>query len=548
MRSKALKRILSYLVLAAGIFLVLFYIFFRERTEYHVDVTDTLLWADAMVKSGSLRDPGFWYAYMIPFSGTLVMAPFVKFLGVTYLTHKLGMAAFSLIFMVSVYFMLRVLEISYERSALITGVFIILLCASRVTRMIFFCHVIHYSLGILFTCVAMILLKKMTDCRYTSKRTGYVVSLIFLMFWIFCCCINGVSSFMFFLIPFAGAFVLGNMIRFNRSAEGSGDEEVLLNGTFKAELRAQLARPFLELVLMMGAAAGGFLFKILYIGKNEYESHFSSFLPSDEWMFKNNRLINQWVALFTDDVYGTMPFLSKEGIFLMAGVLMALLTLVVPVLALVYFTGNRQGGMKLFFVLDYAVVFLLTIYIYSISTVSNENWRLCELYGMSLLVLLVFTDEIFNKTGFKAPAVLLALLTAFFCLICTYKVIVAIPGELYSNRHDRMVRLLNENGLRAGYSDLYNSANIVTVLSDSSIMVSPIEFNPDGTYNVYRYQSRPEWYAIDSEEYFVVVNGQEREWTEERLKANCSRELQFDEDTWVLVFDRNIFEDLEPVF
>ncbi|MCR4923760.1 MAG: hypothetical protein K5931_07100, partial [Lachnospiraceae bacterium] len=148
MRDKKLlcKNILTSLVLIAGVGLVLFYIFFKERTEYHVDVTDTLLWGAAMLDGGSIYNPDFWYAYNIPFSGAILMIPFVKAFGITYLTQMLGMAAFAMVFVIALYFCLRALSFEHFQCAAVTGLLMIFLCASKVTRMIFFCHVIHYSL------------------------------------------------------------------------------------------------------------------------------------------------------------------------------------------------------------------------------------------------------------------------------------------------------------------------------------------------------------------------------------------------------------------
>nr|MCR4923012.1 hypothetical protein [Lachnospiraceae bacterium] len=116
-------------------------------------------------------------------------------------------------------------------------------------------------------------------------------------------------------------------------------------------------------------------------------------------------------------------------------------------------------------------------------------------------------------------------------------------GSRYACRHDRMVKFLDENDLTVGYSNLYNSANAVTILSDSRIMVSPIELNRDGSYNVYKYQSMADWYKKEAERYFVVVSNEEKEWTKEALLDNCIEELEFDEDTSVLVFDKNIFDE-----
>ncbi len=547
----------SVTVLAVSIALLMFYIFKGERSEYHVDVTDTLLWGAASAESGSLYNPDFWYAYMIPFSGTLIMIPLVKLFGVTYLTHMLGMAIFSLIFVIAVFLCLRALSVELYDCFLITGLFVSFLMASRVTRMIFFCHVIHYSLGILFTCTAIFLTEKVdrykipvdnknTEIPKTSETAEtpktsdtakkqnpiYYIYLLTLLVWIFCCCTNGVSSFMFFLIPYLAAYVIEKWIFYG-------------NICF-----VNVKKYITQVILMFIAAVAGFAFKWLYIGNNEYESNFSSFLPSDEWMFKNNRFINQWVTLFTDDVNTDLPFLTKYGIFTMASVCMAFLALVLPVVFLAFQLKKKKeerNRLLILFNLDYIVVFLLTMYIYSISTVSNQNWRLCELYGMAVLTSLIFLTVIIREGRFKRTGLTLLGMFAICSCIYLYGIITDVSREPYANRHDRMVRLLEENDLDFGYSTLYDSANVVTVLSDSAIRVSPIEVSYDGTYKVYKYQSEASWYENDGE-CFVVLLEEEKEWLKDTLIPKAIREIEFEEGCSVYVFEKNIFKDLNPVY
>ncbi|MBR6159414.1 MAG: hypothetical protein IKQ40_03850, partial [Lachnospiraceae bacterium] len=99
-------------------------------------------------------------------------------------------------------------------------------------------------------------------------------------------------------------------------------------------------------------------------------------------------------------------------------------------------------------------------------------------------------------------------------------------------------------------SSFWTSANAVTVLSDGGIVVSPITIYPDGSYEVRRYQSEPWEYedAPGADRYFVVVSDEDIDYAADTLGKNRIEEIKYQDNMYIWVFDRNIFEDLEPVF
>ena len=199
---KKKENLIAALVLLAGLLGSVFYIFGRERAEFNLDYTDTLLWAAASVESKALISPDFWYAYIIPFSGSLLMIPLVMIFGVSYLTHELGMTVFILVLAAAVFFCVKAVGLNNGQSAVLTGLFLLLLLGSPITRMIYFGHVIHYSLAILFTCVSILLL------NHTDKTPLYYI----LFVWCFLCSLNGSSALLLFLFPITGAIVLERLL------------------------------------------------------------------------------------------------------------------------------------------------------------------------------------------------------------------------------------------------------------------------------------------------------------------------------------------------
>lgn len=148
--AKEKRKFLATAVMLFGIGLVIFFIACKERTGFHSDYTDTLIWAEASLESGSIYNPDFWYAYVLPFGGSILMIPFLIMFGVSYTTQVLGMITFSLVFFAAMYGCMKQIGLDYEQRAITVGLSAILLSVSPTTRLIFWGHVIHYSFGLLF--------------------------------------------------------------------------------------------------------------------------------------------------------------------------------------------------------------------------------------------------------------------------------------------------------------------------------------------------------------------------------------------------------------
>jgi hypothetical protein len=192
----------------AGLFIFLlalavtvFYIYKRCRSEFNADFTDTLLWANASVESGSYLNPDYWYAYFLPFSGIPIMIPIVAAFGLTFFSHQLGMTIFIFIFAAVLVLFFRAMDFRTGYSLLLSGLTMIFMCASQVTRMIFYGHIIHYSLAVVFMCVAFALLKR--SSVFDEKIPGAKIRTTAIAIWCMLCCTNGMATFLLFFVPFA---------------------------------------------------------------------------------------------------------------------------------------------------------------------------------------------------------------------------------------------------------------------------------------------------------------------------------------------------------
>ena len=116
-KKKPLTLILSLLVFAAAFGIVQYYIWGNAFiTEFQSDCTDTLLWAQASLESGTLFKPTFDYAYRLAFGGQWFFMPFLKIFGVGMTALRCGMALFTLLFTLALFFFFRSLGYRTELS------------------------------------------------------------------------------------------------------------------------------------------------------------------------------------------------------------------------------------------------------------------------------------------------------------------------------------------------------------------------------------------------------------------------------------------------
>lgn len=526
-----LMNILSVIVLLLGIFTVVYYIFTRERVDFNIDFTDSLLWAAASVESNSLINPDFWYAYIIPFSGSLLMIPLVKILGVTYLAHELGMTVFALVFTVSILFGGRAVGLTYRKSSFMTGLLLLILTSSSTTRMIFFGHIIHYSLAMVFTSIAFILLNRL-DCLYADRfslkqKIYYAILLI----WTCLCCLNGSSALALFFCPVAGALVMERLL---------DRDEIIIS---------KIRMPIIRLIGMAGAALLGFLIKRYRIQPyfdNSYEESFSALLGHEEWFWKEQGFFVRFSTLLTGSVYKGTPMLSMDGIFILLRLTLAALLLVIPVLALFFYKRCNSRMMRIL-LLDYWILFLITQLTYSVAKIQEANWRLGALLGMSIIVSLVYSFWILKEKFFCRFGYLI--LALFIVSACSAVVtVIQLPTDTGINGYERLAGVLDEHGLTYGYTDLWGGANAITVMTDSRIRVRAIHFE-NGEYSIERYQSQASWYEDQpgQDRYFVVISNDIIPEFDGALVRYAVEKIPFEEST-ILVFDKNIFENGKPAF
>ena len=511
-----------------ALLVVIFFLYKRCRAEYNGDYTDTLLWAYTAVKSGHFYDPDYWYAYFLPFSGIPIMMPIVSVFGLTYFSHQLGMTVFVLIFAAGLVSYMRSLDLTYGESFAVSGIVMILMCASQITRMIFYGHVIHYSLAIVFMCIAFSLLKHSSvyDADNKKGRLYTVIMCVFCML----CATNGIATILLFFVPFTFSLVLERYLD-KKPISYAKDKRLIINVAY-----------------MCGSCVAGFLLKTVLFPSRNYEASITSLLPSDGWVWKQSPFLLEWIKVLTDAAGSDTLMGSFDGIRILCMYVLALTILVIPVFALFSYKKIANRMIRLL-ILFYHLMFATTMLTYSVSYALVSNWRLAGLVCAALLTSIVYILYMI-KEKLYVRWVILAIPVIAVCILISMLTVKQIPSALNANRNDQLIGIYKEHGLTRGYSSFWNSANAVTVLSDNEIQVAPIVFWPDGRYGVRHYQSGPSDYedVPGVDRYFVAVDAEELSWCEDTLVANCIEKIKYDDGLYILVFDRNVFEDQNPVF
>ncbi len=514
-------------VFLAGLAVVMFYIYKRCRSEYNADFTDTLLWAHASVESGHFYNPDYWYAYFLPFSGIPIMIPIVAVFGLSYFSHQLGMTVFVILFALALIAFMRCMDMSFGWSAAMSGIVLILMCASKITRMIFYGHIIHYSLAVLFMCVAFALLKR-SDAFAEGRRAFIMTVLISL--WCMLCATNGMATIVLFFIPFAGCLVIERYL---------DPRPISLTDDL----------PLIRTVACFAAGGfAGFVIKALFFSSSEYENSITALLPSDGWVWKQSPFLLEWIKVLTDESTNDVLIGSFDGIRMLVMYLLALVILAVPVFALINYKKTENRLLRLF-IIYYWLMFAMTMLTYSVSYAVVQTWRLAGLVCTALMLTMVYTFHMLKTKTLVRWFILIAPVIAL-CTLIAMLAVKNIPSAVDYNQNDKLISIFRQHGLTRGYSFFWDSANAATVLSDGEIVVSPIVINPDGTYEVNRYQSEP-WEYEDVpglDRYFVVVDDEYMDYASDTLGRYRVDEIKYNDDLYIWIFDRNIFEGLEPVF
>lgn len=494
------------LLLGISVLLIGYYTLFPSRTFFHSDSTDTLMWAVASRDSGKLFNTDFNYACLLPFGTSMIMYALIPLFGVSMTTHVLGMLIFFLLFTLALIRMLR--EMKWSWSWVSGAVFVeLMICSgSEKLREIFWGHTIYYSLAVLFQFAGLAILfrcldnyKKLDDAESDEDKKYCRIALYVMMgvlgLWFTLTGMNQIITIATFSVPMIGALFCERWLDHKTSVRS------------RTNLRALALIGIMAAGMVLGFLITKAAAKDITAG---YESAFSNYDSMDKWVEHIEGFGKAWMSLLGVSMMDGDKLMSVKSVGSLLLFFTGIILLVVPVFAL--FCYNRMKDRKLrLLVLSYWLMTLLVMVGYILGKLSNANWRLSPIVGMSAVVTFAFFKWAAGEIKWRRLMSLLMIPVILVCTITAFTILKMKPDKTDDNHLYRIARGLESQGLTYGYATFWN-ANGATVAADSRVQVSNVTIE-EGRCYPYRYQSLNKWYEEqpDQDKYFLLMDAGERD-------------------------------------
>ena len=469
---------------------VVYYIVYPSAAYFHADCSDTILWAQASYDSGTMFNPDFGYAAMLPFGGTTLMLPFIGIFGVSMTTHHIGMVLFTLIMFVSVLMLCKTLKFSTPLSLTATGAFALVLCSSEKLREIFYEHVIYYSICVLIICVLLSFFIKFKECFENENGFAKLIVITFCTVILsVCAALDGMQVISTGVLPVLFAAVMGVFL---------DKDNTLLSKKSRVSVGFCLV---CGISVFIGLALLSFFSNGISAG---YAGAYSGYANMDEWLTNLLKFPEHWFTLFGVDAYYGMSIFSAESIVNIIRIGASAAIVIVPVIAL-FFYNKFSFGVKALILTHFGLSAVI-MFGYVFGILSAVNWRLSPMICTGLLVCFAVCTA---AKEFVVPARLCAAMLCLLVLLCGINFVTVERMEkngIEQNEKYIVSQQLKERGLTYGYATFWNS-QAITVLSDSEVRAANVDVNENGIAPC-AYQANQKWFETQEgiDKYFVLLS------------------------------------------
>lgn len=531
---KQISLILCWIYAILSLAAVLYYTIWPAEGYLHSDCTDTILWAQASVDGDSVFNTDFCYAALLPFSSSIWLVPLIKIFGVTMTTHIIGMAIFAVLFFLSIIFVCRSMEWSWNMTLLCSGSVLLLLSSSDKMREIMWGHVIYYSLGLLILFVGLgLLLRMCRNFELEKRRKAYIYAALLFVFMMLGAT-NGLQCIAIYTLPLIAAIVA----------------EMFFNSKNKLISSHNLFYGFGALILVTSMFLGLVLLKVwkgdIVAG---YAEAFSLLDDVGNWVDNLLKFPESYFSLFGINIVDGASLASMETIGNLVKIVVSVMILILPLVILLCYKKIESKQTKILLWTHIAVSAVIMIG-FICGRLSAGNWRLIPMVGTSILTSFAAVREMFGMKDcsmvWKRFAAVMLIIPIMGSLV-NFKVITAMPKDYgQDNELHQLADFLAENDLEYGYATFWYS-QAITLISDSEVKVRSITAEKTGLAPYY-YQTNRTWYEDREgvDKYFVMLTKSESlnvksntEWL--FLRENYLVEMLEYGNFNIFVFDTNIF-------
>ena len=524
------------LLLACSVILIGYYTLFPSRGFFHSDSTDTLMWAVASQESGTLFNPDFTYACLLPFGTSLIMWALIPIFGITMKTHVIGMFIFFLLFTGAMIWMFRKMKWKWGWISVAVFVELMICSGSEKLREIFWGHTIYYSLAVLLLFVGLSLLFGSMD-RFSQldaadkpekRKRAFVwvlVSILLIAVWFILAGMNQIISIATFSLPLMAALFCERWL-------DRGTNIISRKNGRAAIIFAVMAVGMVLGFLITKAAA-----KDIVAG---YEGAFSNYSPMEEWTEHFLGFPRAWFTLLGASMRDGEPLMSVKSVIDLLIVITGIILLVVPVMALFCYKKMEDARLRIL-VLTYWFLFALIMMGYIMGRLSSANWRLSPIVAMSAIVTVAFFRWAVGQIEMQRILSLLMIPVVAVCGVTAFT-IAKMPADNTDQSHlYKLAEGLEEHGLNYGYATFWN-ANGLTIVSDSRVKCRSVTIDDMGYYPYY-YQGCKNWYENQpgQQQYFLLMTQGERDILRGNNLENIKTEEFEIEGFIVWVFGNNLF-------
>lgn len=523
-------------LLLAALGLVGYYTLLPSRGYFHSDCTDTLMWAVASDESGTLFNPDFHYACLLPFGTTLIMWALIPFFGVTMTTHVIGMFTFFLLFAGSMIWMFREMKWSWGWTSFATFVVLMICSGSDKLREIFWGHTIYYSLGVLFIFVGLALLFRAFDQfgkadklkepeKKKKAQIWLYVMIVLIGVWFMLTCMNQIISIAIFALPVMGALFCDRWL----------DRETPVKS--KTTARALMLFGVMAVGMVVGYLITNAAAKDITAG---YENAFSTYSPMEEWADHVNGFPKAWLSLLGADMKNGDKLMSVDSVIDLLIVITGVVLLITPIAALISYKKLKNRKLQIL-VLTYWLMVMIIMMGYIMGKLSSANWRLSPIVAMSAVVTMAFLKWAVGQVELQRLMSLLMIPVVLVCCVTAYN-IAKMPADNTEDNHlYRLAEGLEQHGLNYGYATFWN-ANGLTVVSDSKVQCRSVTID-DAGMRTYTYQSCESWFKNQpgQSKYFLLMQSNERDLMLGSI-YDQTKAAEFNVDGYyVWIFNDNLF-------
>lgn len=470
---------------------VIYYIIYPSEAYFHADCTDTILWAQASYDSGTLFNPDFGYAAMLPFGGTMLMIPLIGIFGVSMTTHHIGMVLFTLLLFASVLMLCKSLDFSFPLSMTAIGAFAAVLCASEKLREIFYEHVIYYSICVFIIFVLLSFFIKFRQALEENNIKKLALITFGITLFSACAALDGMQVIATGVVP----------VLFAAAAEILFKKQKLFS---KENLRS------IYFCVLCGASviAGLFILSVSSNGVSAgYAGAYSSYADMNEWLTNLLKFPEHWLSLFGVDAHYGMSLFSAESIINMIRMATAVFIAGVPFVALVFYNKFDFGSKVL--ILTHFGLSAVIMFGFVFGILSAANWRLSPMICTGILVCFAAFREARKHIVPQRLGAVMMCVFVFMSSISFVTVAKMDKNGIESNEKYGIIQFLKDNSLDYGYATFWNS-QVITVLSDSEVRAANVDVNDNGIAPC-AYQANQNWFRPQEgiSRYFVLLSDAE---------------------------------------